>query len=109
MSGSSEDEWIGLVSGLDIGSNTPIDAQLQMLTEFLTGEEGGEDDQLGAAKISRLIIAGNSLTASALADRIDTPSYAERKAVRLLAYFHLIADLNARFRLEKTGTGPNNV
>lgn len=81
LSSSSEDEWIGLVSGLEIGSMMPTDAQLQMLTEYLTGEEGGEDDQLSAAKISRLIIAGNSLAAGALADRIETPTYAERKAV----------------------------
>lgn len=79
---SDDDEWVGFVSGLEMGSSTPTDAQLQMLTEYLTGEEGGEEDQLGAARISRLIIAGNSVTASALADRIDTPSYAERKAVR---------------------------
>ncbi|KAF9448368.1 hypothetical protein P691DRAFT_618311, partial [Macrolepiota fuliginosa MF-IS2] len=83
MDGSSSslgDEWIGVVSGLEIGSIRPTDAQLQMLTEYLTGEEGGEDDQLSAAKISRLIIAGNSLAAGALADRIKPPSYAERKA-----------------------------
>lgn len=60
----------------------PVDAQLQMLTEYLTGEEGGEDDQLSAAKISRLIIAGNSLAPGALAERIEAPSYAERKVVR---------------------------
>jgi DNA polymerase delta subunit 2 len=78
------DEWIGLVSGLEVGTMMPIDAQLQMLTEYLTGEEGGEDDQLSAAKISRLIIAGNSLATGALAERIETPSYAERKAVRRL-------------------------
>ena len=79
---TSEDEWVGFVSGIEMGSDTPTDAQLQMLTEYLTGEEGGEEDQLCAARISRLIIAGNSLTAKALADRIETPSYAERKAVR---------------------------
>lgn len=78
---TSEDEWVGFVSGIEMGSDTPTDAQLQMLTEYLTGEEGGEEDQLGAARISRLIIAGNSLTAKALTDRIETPSYAERKAV----------------------------
>jgi hypothetical protein len=77
-----------------------------MLTEYLTGEEGGENDQLGAAKISRLIIAGNSLTAGALA---DTPSYAERKAVRtFLADLHL-TNTDAGFHLEKAGTRPNNV
>lgn len=78
------DEWIGFVSGLEVGKTTSIDAQLQMLTEYLTGEEGGEDDQLSAAKISRLTIAGNSLAPGALAERIETPSYAERKAVRQL-------------------------
>ena len=90
---SDDDEWVGFVSGLEMGSSTPTDAQLQMLTEYLTGEEGGEEDQLGAARISRLIIAGNSVTASALADRIETPSYAERKAVRFFFRSSQTSDL----------------
>jgi hypothetical protein len=55
------DEWIGLISGLDIGSPSPSDAQIQMLVEYLAGEEGGVQEQVNAAQISRLIIAGNSL------------------------------------------------
>lgn len=50
-----------MVSGLDIGSQSSPDAQIQMLVEYLTGEEGGIEEQVSAAHISRLIIAGNSL------------------------------------------------
>ncbi|KAG6829845.1 hypothetical protein H0H92_003288 [Tricholoma furcatifolium] len=57
----ASDEWIAVVSGLDVGSLSPSDAQIQMLVEYLTGEEGGVSDQVSAAQISRLIIAGNSL------------------------------------------------
>jgi DNA polymerase delta subunit 2 len=59
---SSSSEWIAIVSGLDIGSPSPSDAKTQMLVEYLTGEEGGVKEQVSAAQISRLIIAGNSLT-----------------------------------------------
>ncbi|KAI0665028.1 DNA polymerase alpha/epsilon subunit B-domain-containing protein [Cubamyces menziesii] len=55
------DEWIALVSGLDVGAASPADGQLQLLAEFLTAEVGGTEDQSQAARISRLIIAGNSL------------------------------------------------
>ncbi|KAJ7134983.1 DNA polymerase alpha/epsilon subunit B-domain-containing protein [Mycena crocata] len=55
------DAWIALVSGLDIGSLSPADAQIQMLVEYLTGEGGGPEGQISAAQISRLIIAGDSL------------------------------------------------
>ncbi|KAG6909452.1 hypothetical protein DXG01_000437 [Tephrocybe rancida] len=58
---SSSDSWIAVVSGLDVGSPSPPDAQIQMLVEYLTGEEGGVAEQVSAAQISRLIIAGNSL------------------------------------------------
>ncbi|KAG6840702.1 hypothetical protein C0991_004946 [Blastosporella zonata] len=58
---SSLDQWIAVVSGLDVGSLSPTDAQIQMLVEYLTGEEGGVTEQVSAAQISRLIIAGNSL------------------------------------------------
>lgn len=54
-------EWIAVVSGLNVGSPSPSDAQIQMLVEYLTGEEGGVKEQTSAAQISRLIIAGNSL------------------------------------------------
>ena len=58
---SDSDEWIALTSGLDVGALDPPDAQLQMLSEYLTGEACGDEEQAGAARISRLIIAGNSL------------------------------------------------
>ncbi|KAJ7632395.1 DNA polymerase alpha/epsilon subunit B-domain-containing protein [Roridomyces roridus] len=58
---TTTDAWIAVVSGLDIGSPSTADAQMQMLTEYLTGEEGGSADQVSAAQISRLIIAGDSL------------------------------------------------
>ncbi|KAK0228301.1 DNA polymerase alpha/epsilon subunit B-domain-containing protein [Armillaria fumosa] len=57
------DEWIAVVSGLSIGSPSSPDVSLQMLVEYLTGEEGGIEDQGSAARISRLVIAGNSLAA----------------------------------------------
>lgn len=61
-SSSAQDEYVAVVSGLSIGSPSPADAQIQMLVEFLTGEVGGPDDQQLASQITRLIIAGNSLS-----------------------------------------------
>ena len=58
-SSSSSDEWIAVVSGLDIGQTSTSDPEIQMLVEYLTGEGGSPEDQLSASKISRLIIAGN--------------------------------------------------
>lgn len=58
---TTPDEWIAVVSGLDIGSLSPPDAQVQMLIEYLTGEAGGPSHQIvPAAHISRLVIAGNA-------------------------------------------------
>lgn len=74
------DEWIALVSGLDVGAASPADGQLQLLAEFLTAEVGGTEDQTQAARISRLIIAGNSLgTLSGNAGTTNADS--ERKPV----------------------------
>ncbi|KAG6869024.1 hypothetical protein C0993_005683 [Termitomyces sp. T159_Od127] len=55
------DEWIAVVSGLGVGSPNAPDAQIQMLVEYLAGEEGGVVEQGSAARISRLVVAGNSL------------------------------------------------
>jgi DNA polymerase delta subunit 2 len=58
---SHSDEWIAMISGLEIGPSSSADAQIQLLVEYLTGEGGGTDEQASASRISRLIIAGNSL------------------------------------------------
>ncbi|THG94729.1 hypothetical protein EW026_g6796 [Hermanssonia centrifuga] len=58
---SGSDEWIALVSGFDVGAPSPSDAQLQLLSEYLAGEAGGFEEQVHVSRISRLIIAGNSL------------------------------------------------
>jgi DNA polymerase delta subunit 2 len=73
----SSDEWIAVVSGLQISVPSPSDAQIQMLAEYLTGEEGGPNDQSSASHISRLIIAGNSLTTVTESD----PAFEQKKAV----------------------------
>lgn len=69
-------DWIAILSGLDIGSDTTDDSKIQMLVEYLTGEVGGTVDQKSAAQISRLIVAGNSLT-----PMIEQNEPAERRPV----------------------------
>lgn len=81
---SAPDEWVGIISGLDIGSLSPADAQIQMLIEYLSGEGGGPDDQAAASNVSRLIIAGNSFAPflAAGADPEETPE--DKKPVRFI-------------------------
>ena len=52
-----------------------------MLIEYLTGEADGTDEQSTSAKISRLVLAGNSLVPTE--ETIDTNL--EYKSVRLLS------------------------
>jgi DNA polymerase delta subunit 2 len=52
---------IALVSGLDISGTEADTLTLSLLSEFLLGEALDEDDREEASKISRLIIAGNSI------------------------------------------------
>ncbi|KAF4615259.1 hypothetical protein D9613_002764 [Agrocybe pediades] len=61
------DEWIAVISGLDVGSTSPSDGQIQMLAEYLTGEGCSVKEQVSASQISRLIVAGDSLAAIELA------------------------------------------
>jgi len=51
-----------MVSGLNIGAESPSDAQIQMLVEYLTGEVSDPEEQVSPSQISRLIIAGNSFS-----------------------------------------------
>jgi len=60
-----------------------------MLVEYLTGEEGGVKEQVSAAQISRLIIAGNSLADSPPTGRGEPGDSEQRgKAVSMMfVYF----------------------
>ncbi|GAA6014788.1 hypothetical protein JCM8202_004765 [Rhodotorula sphaerocarpa] len=59
---SPEGEWVAIASGLQMGSaGDAADLRTEMLVEFLLGEAGEEEDQEDAVKVSRLILAGNSL------------------------------------------------
>ena len=61
MEVDAPDEWIALVSGLNIGPpSAPSDLRINLLVEYLLGETGDETDQRNASKISRLVIAGDS-------------------------------------------------
>ncbi|OCH95642.1 hypothetical protein OBBRIDRAFT_745437 [Obba rivulosa] len=75
------DEWVAIVSGLEVGATSPADAQMEMLVEYLTGEVGGVHDQAEASRISRLIVAGNSLAPMASLDNA-VPEETERKPKR---------------------------
>ncbi|EJU04668.1 hypothetical protein DACRYDRAFT_93140 [Dacryopinax primogenitus] len=69
-------EWVALVSGLDIGgSSAPADMRVQLLVEYLTSELGGEEDEGESARISRLILAGNSLTPPIRQEEISKKRY----------------------------------
>lgn len=52
---------VAIVSGLSISGDAADTLMLEVLSEWLTGEASGEDEQSQSASISRLIIAGNSL------------------------------------------------
>ncbi|CDS05496.1 hypothetical protein LRAMOSA08024 [Lichtheimia ramosa] len=71
-------KYIALVSGLDLGSKGSFDIKTQLLTEYLSGELGGPDDQKQCSNISRLIIAGNSIGDLELAeDQGTTKKYGQ--------------------------------
>ncbi|RXW24178.1 hypothetical protein EST38_g1656 [Candolleomyces aberdarensis] len=80
---SESDPWVGVLSGLEVGSEASSDARIQMLIEYLTAEGGLGEDQVPASQISRLIIAGDSLGPINIPGRGDgTPQVEDRKARR---------------------------
>lgn len=50
-----------MISGLQIDEESSSDIRLELLSEYLSGEAGADDDQVQSSRITRLIIAGNSL------------------------------------------------
>lgn len=71
---------IAIVSGLGITGTDDEDLSLDLLLEYLTGEAAGPPTQTAASSISRLIIAGDSLShASPILSRDE---FAEKKSKR---------------------------
>ncbi|KAJ9120752.1 hypothetical protein QFC22_002683 [Naganishia vaughanmartiniae] len=58
-----EPKWVAMISGVSAGSaEVPEDLKTELLTEWLVGEAGGMEDQLDGARVTNLILAGNSLS-----------------------------------------------
>ncbi|KAI9495528.1 DNA polymerase alpha/epsilon subunit B-domain-containing protein [Zychaea mexicana] len=54
-------KYVALISGLNVGADPATDLKLQLLTEYLTGELGTMDIQKSSSRITRVVIAGNSI------------------------------------------------
>ncbi|KAF5376562.1 hypothetical protein D9757_008276 [Collybiopsis confluens] len=80
------DEWIGAISGLNIGSPSPSDGQIQMLVEYLTGEEGSLNDQISASRVSRLIILGCSMAPMLITGKGEADAEGDSKKSRKFGY-----------------------
>ena len=85
------DECVAVISGLDFGSTSPADAQIQMLVEYLAAESGDVKSQESAGCISRLIIAGDSLASLAPIVTEPGPILEDRKAVGFFHSFSLLS------------------
>ncbi|KAF3903392.1 hypothetical protein ABW20_dc0109267 [Dactylellina cionopaga] len=59
---SENKRYVALVSGLNITGNIHESAETHLLVEYLLGEVGGPEDRSKSSSISRLIVAGNSLS-----------------------------------------------
>jgi DNA polymerase delta subunit 2 len=67
---------IAIVSGLSFSSSDASYAtELNLLTEFLLGEALGPEAQSDLARISRLIIAGNSISSTAIEHDVSTKQH----------------------------------
>ena len=75
---------IAIVSGLSITGEDADQLSLDLLAEYLLGEAGGTLEREEAAKISRLIIAGNSIGLPSVKGEED--EVVTRKAVKKYGY-----------------------
>ncbi|GAA5997293.1 DNA-directed DNA polymerase delta subunit POL31 [Rhodotorula paludigena] len=69
-----EGEWVAIASGVEMGTaNDVADVRAEMLAEWLLGESGEDEDRDEAAQVTRLILAGNSLSQPDLSATTDEP------------------------------------
>lgn len=80
---NSEGGKVAFVSGLGISGDFADTMAMELFMEYLLGEAGGPDDQKEVGKISRLIIAGNSISEGTILGP-EEPS--EKKASKKYGY-----------------------
>ena len=84
---------VAVVSGLELTGTEDDDLALDLLLEYLTGEATGPTGQSGAAKITRLVVAGNSLShGSPILSRED---FATKKSQKKNTYGYDASTYNA--------------
>ncbi|KAI9144762.1 DNA polymerase alpha/epsilon subunit B-domain-containing protein [Paraphysoderma sedebokerense] len=81
QSKGAEDKYVALISGLNFGQTTTNSMAVQMMTDFLTGELGSDEDQHLASNISRVIICGNSMADSSSAKEDDKKSVSLTRSI----------------------------
>ncbi|GAA5941362.1 hypothetical protein JCM3775_001554 [Rhodotorula graminis] len=69
-----EGEWVAIASGLEMGgANAVADVRAELMAEWLLGEAGDDEDADEATRVTRLILAGNSLAQPDLSALDDEP------------------------------------
>lgn len=79
----SEGGKVAIVSGLAISGELADTMAMELFMEYLLGEAGGPDDQKEVGKISRLFIAGNSISEGTILGLEET---SEKKAIKKYGY-----------------------
>lgn len=74
---------VAIVSGLGISGDFADTMAMELFMEYLLGEAGGPDDQKEVGKISRLFIAGNSISEGAI---LGPEESSEKKASKKYGY-----------------------
>ncbi|GAA6020218.1 hypothetical protein JCM10207_004376 [Rhodosporidiobolus poonsookiae] len=71
---TGDGEWVALASGLEMGNASQVaDVRAELLLEWLLGEAGEADDAEQAGRVTRLILAGNSLAQPDLSQVAEEP------------------------------------
>jgi DNA polymerase delta subunit 2 len=83
---SSDGKKIAFVSGLDISGTRADNLRLALLSEYLLGEALGFDDQATVTRISRLVIAGNSIASDVIDVAPGAPETAKKAAGKKYGY-----------------------
>ncbi|XP_042241148.1 DNA polymerase delta subunit 2-like [Homarus americanus] len=60
----SEDRYVMMVSGLELSSSVDSLLTLELLVDYITGHLGHSEEQAAIARVSRVIIAGNSVSSA---------------------------------------------
>ncbi|KAJ1957127.1 DNA polymerase delta small subunit Cdc1 [Dispira parvispora] len=100
-----EDKYVALISGLGVSTQHSVPLGLELFKEFVVGQLGGDGDQTLAARVVKVIVAGDLIGSEEINEQLDKVALTDTGALQQVDTF--LEDLASSVTVDVM-PGPND-